>query len=220
MPRPFAVELLRLVQGAVVAQLADKKEHHVLAGDPRVLRHAVEDDLDGLGHAQPQLAGGPGGGQIGGADAGGERVDAAVGATVGVGAQHQVAGHDVALVRQQGVLDASLTRLEVVLDIVLAREIPARLGHGGGGDVLGRHEVAHDDEDLVRVGELRDAVGVEDADRQRGRDIIAHDDVGLADDHVAGGDAGLAGSPREDVFTASHAHDGVPRLPHAGASLG
>ena len=172
------------------------------------------------GHAQPQLARGPGGCQIGGADAGGKRVDAAVGATVGVGAKHQIAGNDVALVRQQGVLDAALARLEVMLDVVLAREIPARFGHGSGGDVLGWYEVAHDDEDFVRVGELGDVVGVEDADRQGSRDIIAHDHVGPADDHVAGGDAGLAGRPREDVFTASHAHGVVPRLPHAGASLG
>ena len=59
-----------------------------------------------LGHLEPGLARGIAHASVGGADAGGERAEGAVGAGMGVGADDQIARAHHALLGQQRVLDA------------------------------------------------------------------------------------------------------------------
>ena len=75
-----------------------------------------------------------------------------------VAAEHQIARHDIAFVGQQCVLNTPLAGLEVMLDAELVDEFSTGLGHAGGGDVLGRHEVAHHDVQFVSLGQAVDAV--------------------------------------------------------------
>ena len=78
------------------------------------------------GHPEPYFAGDHGGGQVGASDAGRERPQAAVGAGVAVGADHQVARKYQALFRQQRVLDAHLAAVEEVRQFLRLRELPSK----------------------------------------------------------------------------------------------
>ena len=65
----LSAELERLVVGTVHPDVADDLQHEVLSSDvfPEL---AVEDDLDGLGDLEPQLAGGEDDTRLGGSDSG------------------------------------------------------------------------------------------------------------------------------------------------------
>ncbi len=181
----LAGELHGLVEGAVDADQADGVQHQVLAGDPR-LRAARVDELDALGHAQPDAAPGHGGGEVGAAHAGAEGGHGAVGAGVAVGADDDVARRHHAHVGQEHVLDAHAPHLEVVDDLVLAGELAHLLGLARRLDVLVRREVVGHQGDAGRVEDLREPGLLELVDRQRGGDVVGQREVDLRLDDVAG----------------------------------
>ena len=181
----LAGELHGLVQGAVDADEADGVQHQVLAGDPGARRARV-DELEGLGHAQPHVAPGHGGGEVGAADAAAERGHGAVGAGVAVGADDDVARRHHAAVGQEHVLDAHAPDLEVVDDLVLAGELAHLHGLARGLDVLVGREVVGHEGDAGRVPDLGEPGLVELGDRQRRGDVVGQREVDLRLDDVAG----------------------------------
>jgi len=181
----LAGELHRLVEGAVDADHADRVQHQVLADDVAAGTTVIH-ELDRLGHAQPDAAPGHGGGEVGGADAGAEGGDGAVGAGVRVGADDEVAGGDQAHVGEDHVLDPGSAGLEEVRDAVLARELAHLLHLTGRLDVLvGREVVGHED-DARRVGHLVEPGVLELGDGQRRGDVVGQRQVDPRLDDLAG----------------------------------
>ena len=110
-------------------------EDHVLAGYTG-LEFALEGDLDGGGDAEPGQPRGHARGHIGGAHAGGEHVHRAVGAGVGVGADHGLAGGGQALLGQEGVLYTHAAHIVEMGDVKALGELPYLGAELGGLDIL------------------------------------------------------------------------------------
>ena len=180
-----ADELEGAVERAVDADHADDFEDDVLTGGVAA-RFAGEHDFDGLGDFEPVAAGDHREGEVGGAHAGRESAQRAVGTGVRVGADDDVAGNDEALLGEQGVFDAHVFFVEEVLHLVLLGEVAADARLVGGRDVLGGDEVIEDDGEAVGVGELRRAGVFERFDGDGGGDVVA-------DDHVDGHPDDLTG---------------------------
>ena len=157
----------------------------------------VVGDLHRVGHLEPQLARGHRGRAVGGADAGREDVERAVGARVRVAADHQVARHDVALLGDELVAHA----LAHVVDGragLLAELAHHRVQRRDALD-RARRAVVHDDGDLRRVEDLVDAHVLERPDGERRGAVLAHHEVDVGDHDVAGVRVG-SGVCREDLL--------------------
>ena len=167
-----------LIPGSVHADHADKGQNYVLAGDkgPEL---PGEVHLDGGGHLEPGLPRRHGGAHVRGPHAGGEGPQGPVGAGVGVRADNSLAGGHQALFRQQGVLDAHLPHVEVVVDVKPPGEGAALLALGGGLDVLVGCEVVHYQGDFALVEHLVKARRLKLVDRHGGGDVVAQHQVQL-----------------------------------------
>ena len=193
-----AGELHRAVERAIDADLADHVEDDVL-GRGALGKLAVHHDADGLGHLEPGAAGGHAHAGVRGAHAGGEGTDAAVGAGVGVRADHEVAGHDDAALGEKGVLDAHAALLVVVRDPHLVGEVARDLGLLGALDVLVGSVVVGHEADLVAVEDA----GTDLAHRLDGDgrgDVVGEHKVEVALDELAGNDLLETGVGGEDLL--------------------
>ena len=174
---------MRLVGRAVGTDLAGQVEDEVL-GEDAGLQLAVVDDLHRLGHLEPQLARRHRRRAVGRADAGREDVERAVGARVRVAADHEVAGDDVALLGDELVAHA----LAHVVDLragPLAELAHHRVQRADPLDGLGELW-SMTTRDLVGVEHLVDAHVLERVDGERRGAVLAHDEVDVGDDDVAG----------------------------------
>ena len=198
-------KLQRLIEGAVHADLADQMENHVLAGY-HGLELALQGDLNGGGHLEPQKAGGHGGGHVGGSDAGGEGAQSAVGAGVGVGAHDDLAGSAQALFGEQGVLHAHLAYIKEVGDVVLVGKVAGFQAQLGGLDVLARGVVVQDDGDLVLVKDLAEAGLLKLGDGHGGGNVIAQDHIYLGLDELANLHVVQPGVLGQDFLRHCHTH--------------
>ena len=194
-----------LIKCAVHADHTDEVEDHVLTADVLVkLAHQV--DLDGGGHLEPVLARDHAGGHVGGANTRGEGTQRAVGAGVGVCADDTITGADDTLFGKQGVLDAHLTHVVEVGDVMLFREIACGSAQLGGFDVLTGGVVVEDDGDLVFVEHAVKARLFKNVDSDGGGDVVAEDNIQLGLDEVAGFYRIQACVSGEDLLCHGHAH--------------
>ena len=159
-----------------------------------------------LGHPQPDLADGHGGRQVGRPDARGEGPQRPVGARVAVGPDDEVAGPDDALLRQEGVLDAHLAHLPVMLEALLVGEVAQHLRLLGAGDVLVGREVVGHQGHAVLVPDLADAGRPELLDGDGRGDIVAEGDIDARKDEVARLDARPPRVGGDDLFGDRHRH--------------
>ena len=95
----------RLVLAAVHAEAADHVQHHVLGADPGG-QAALPDHLDGLRHAQPDLACDHHAQHLGAADAKHVGAKSATGRRMRVAADAKHAGPDMPALRHHHVADA------------------------------------------------------------------------------------------------------------------
>ncbi len=198
--------LHRLRARAVDPDLSDHVEDQILGLDP-LLEAVVINELQRLGHPEPQLAQRERAREIGGSDAGREIVERAVGAAVRVGADHQLARQHQAVLRQHGVADAPLPHLEVPLDSHVARELPREAAEGRARGVLGGLEVVLCDGDALRVPDLLSAhLLAHDLSGRRNREVVAHREVDLREHQVAGHDALPSRAAGQDLLRHGHAH--------------
>ena len=203
-----AGELHGFVQRTVHTDHADDVQDEVLAGHPGA-ELALEHELDGGGYLEPCHAGGHTGGHVGGADAGGEGAQCTIGAGVAVRTDDAVAcGHD-AFFRQQSVLNAHLTHIVEVEDIVFVGELAALLGLGGTLDVFVGHKVVQYDGDVLFVEHGVETGTLELVDGNGGGDIVAQHDVQLCIDELACLDLGKTGMCGKNFLRQGHSHDGT-----------
>ena len=145
-----AAEFQGLVAGAVDADHADNGENNILAAHISGQR-AGQVDLNSLGYFEPGGAAGHSAADIGLAHAGAQRVQRAVGAGVGVGADNDFTGSNQALVRQQSVFDAHAAYLKVIFDFVLAGEVAHALAHSSGFYILAGRKMVGDQSNFIFV---------------------------------------------------------------------
>ena len=223
-----AMELHGLVGRAVEADLADGMQDDVLSHDAQ-LQLALESEPDGRWHLDEQLARTHHESCIGVADAGGELVEGAGHARVGIGPEENFAGAGVPLLRQRcvadaGVLGSVLTlqqpfgRIEfpgavrVVDDVVeirdfllsheVAQDVDVAVGLGiGGEDVV----VGNDDHSVAvpHLGVLAE-LALEDADGPRSADVVGHEDIRIHPDIVTGRHVGFARGSGQQLFGQRH----------------
>jgi len=203
-------ELHGAVGGAVDADVADDAQDHVLGGDV-VWLAAVQDEADGLGDLQQDLAGAHDEARVRVADARGEGAEGAVAARVGIGADDDLAGAHVPLLGQAEVADAAVggrAGIVEVGEVLLLGERAHRVDVAVGLLVLREDVVVRHDDDALAVEDL--GVGaefaVEDADRAGAADIVGEQNVDLRPDVVAGFDVVEPGGAGDDFFRDRHFH--------------
>ena len=175
----LSAELERFVISTVYPDVADDLQHEVLSSHV-FPEFAVEDDLDGLGNLEPQLAGGEHHSGLGGSDSGGKRIYSTVSAGVGVGADDEPAGSGETLLDHELVADSALSDLEVIGEVVLLHEIPHLLGLDGGCDVLvGNIVVRDEDHPLLEHLPVADLVVFPECDGAG--DVVDHHVVNIGD---------------------------------------
>ena len=101
-----------------------------------------------------------------------------------VRADHEVAGNDQPLVREQDVLDPHPADLEVVHDAELLRELAHHLDLFGALDVLVRREVVGHEGDPLAVEHRRGPQRPERLDRDRAGDVVAEGEIDLRQDQL------------------------------------
>ena len=178
-----ARELHGLVQRTVNADHADDVQDDVLAGDTGS-KLAVDLEQQAFGNLEPCFTGCIAHGGVGGANAGGERAERAVGAGMGIGADDQIARAHDALLGQQRVLDAHATDLVVMRDALLTGEIAHLLGLLGAFDVLVRNIMVGNQGDFSGVEDLLHADLLEILDGDRRRDVVGKHQVEIALDQL------------------------------------
>ena len=200
-----AGELHRLIQCAVHTDHADDMQNQVLAGHPGV-KLAGKHELDGRGHLEPCHAGSHASGHIGRAYTGGEGTQRTIGAGVAVRADHAVTGSDDAFFRQQRVLNAHLTDIVEVEDIVLIGELSALLGLGSALDILIGYKVIQHDSDMLFIKHAVKTGAFKLVDGHRGGDIVAQHNVQLCVDQLACLDLRQSGVCGKDLLRQGHSH--------------
>ena len=208
---PFPAKLQGLVQGAVHPDGTDEVEDHILTGDTG-LELAFQSHLDGGGNAEPGQAGGHAGGHVGGAHAGGEHAHRAVGAGVGVGADHTLAGGGEALLGQQGVLHPHAAHVVEVGDVEPLGKLPHLGAELGGLDILAGGVVIQHQGDPVLVEYLGQPGLIEFRNRHRGGDVVAQHQIQLGLHQLAGDNVVQAGMLGQDLLGHGHSHLWVPPL--------
>ena len=193
-------------------------EDHVLAGYTG-LEFALEGDLDGGGDAEPGQPRGHARGHIGGAHASGEHVHRAVGAGVGVGADHGLAGGGQALLGQEGVLYPHAAHIVEMGDVKALGELPHLGAELGGLDILAGGVVIQNQRDLFPVEHLGQPRLVELGDGHRGGDIVAQHQIQLALHQLAGDNMLQAGVPGQDLLGHGHSHGWVPPFYFSGTRI-
>src|SRR2546425_1062159 len=169
---------------AVDPNLTDHIKDEVLGLDP-LLESIVKNELQRLGHAEPQLAEGEHAGEIGGADAGREVVEGAIGAAVRVGADDQLTRQHKPVLRQHRVADAALSHLEVPLDAHLVRELAGEAAEGRPRRVFCGLEVVLCDRDALGIPDLlRAHLLAHDLAGGRGSQVVALREVDLREDSI------------------------------------
>ena len=202
-----ADELERLIARAIDADEANQVKDQVLARNP-LLRLARNDDLDRARHLEPRFARAHAGGHVRRADARRERADRTVRASVAVRADNAVARRDEPLLREKRMLDAAVVaNFEVVLDLLLFRELTHARALGRGLDVLVRREMVGHERNLRLVEDLLPPELRELADRNRRRDVIAQNEVELRHDELARVDFLHPGVSRQDFLGHRHCHN-------------
>ena len=180
-------------------------QDQILAGHPGV-KLAGKHELDGRGYLEPRHTGGHACGHIGRAYTGGEGTQRTVGAGVAVRADHAVTGGDDAFFRQQGVLNAHLTDIVEVEDIVFIGELPALLGLGSTLDILIGYKVVQHDSDMLFIKHAVETGAFKLVDGHRGGDIVAQHDVQLCVDELACLDLRQSGVCGKDLLRQGHSH--------------
>ena len=122
-----AFEFKGLVEGTIDADHADEFQDDVLACDVGGLG-ASQCHFDTIGDFEPCASYRHSDAKVGGADAGRESAEGAVGAGVGVRTDGDHARAYEAFFRKEGMLDADPALFEVVRDVVLAGEVSDDLG--------------------------------------------------------------------------------------------
>ena len=180
-------------------------QNQVFAGHPGV-KLAGKHELDGRGYLEPRHTGGHASGHIGGAYTGGEGTQRTVGAGVAVRADHAVTGGDDAFFRQQGMLDAHLTDIVEVENIVFIGELPALLGLGSALDILIGYKVIQHNGDMLFIKHAVKTGALKLVDGHRGGDIIAQHNVQLCVDELACLDLRQSGVCGKDLLRQGHSH--------------
>ena len=197
-----ATKLHGAVERAVDADLANDVQDDVLGGGT-LGQLAVNLEADGLGHLEPGATGGHANAGVRGAHAGGERADAAIGAGVGVRADHEVTRHHNALLGEKGVLDAHAALFEVVGDLMLVGKVARHLGLLGALDVLVGAVVVRDQADAVAVKDAR-ANLAHGLDGDGRRDVVGQHEVQVALHELPGNDLLEPRVVRQDLLCHSH----------------
>ena len=179
----IAVELERLVVRSIHTDVGDDPQDEVLPADVSV-ELALDDDLDGLGDLEPELAGGEHGCGLGGTYACGQRVHRTVCARVRIRTDDEPARGCEALLHHQLMAHSALPDLEVVRDLMLLSELAHLLGLGGRVDVLGRDVVVRDEDHLVLVQLIRAELVVFSEGDGAG-DVVHHDVIHVGDDDLS-----------------------------------
>lgn len=125
---------------------------------------------------------------------------------MGVRADDHHARSDEPLFRQDDVLDARTTYLEVILNVMLFGKIADDLRQSGGFDILIRREMVRDERDL-RAVEDRAADLFKFLDGRRRGDVIGHHQIQLAVDQVARLDRVLPCMGRHNFLRHCHSHE-------------
>ena len=195
----------RLIPGAVHTDHADEGENHILAGDEGT-KLAGEVDANGGGNLEPRLASRHGRTHIGGADAGGKRAQRAIGAGMGIGADDGLTGGYQPFFRQERMLDAHLAHIIVVIQIKFPGKGAALLALCGGLDVLVGGEMVHNHGDSAFIKNLGEAICFKLVDGHGGGNIVAHDQIQLCLNQLAGTDRGKPGVAGQNFLGHCHCH--------------
>ena len=123
-----------------------------------------------------------------------------------VRADHAVTGGDDAFFRQQGVLNAHLTDIVEVEDIVLIGKLPALLGLGSALDILVGYKVIQNDGDMLFIKHTVETGALKLVDGHRGGDIVAQHNVQLCVDELACLDLRQSGVCGKDLLRQGHSH--------------
>ena len=121
-----------------------------------------------------------------------------------VRADHAGIGERESLFGQERVLDAHVRHVEEVFELVFLGEIAADDALIGGLDVLAGREVVEDNDDLFGVEDLGKARLLEFRDGDGARDVVAHDDVEVAEDELSRLDRGFPRGSRENFLCQCH----------------
>ena len=179
------------------AVLRAQHQHDVLGADT-VGQLAVNLDAGGLRHAQPDLAGDQGTGDVGGAHADHERAEGAAAGRVRIPADTEHARLHVAMFLQHHMADAEHV---VMGDPGLARPVAGQGQDVGTFHVHGRHEVVGDHHDLVRVPDRGTELFQPAGDPARAAGVMHHQQVQAGGEDFTGTDACLATGAGQDFFS-------------------
>ena len=195
-------------------------EDHILAGHIG-LKFALQGDLDGGRYLEPSKAGSHAGGHVGGAHTSGEHAHCAVGAGMGICADHTLAGGGEALFRQQGMLHAHTPHIIEVGDVEPLGKRPGLGTQLSGLDILTGGGVIQHQGDFVLVKYLGQPRLIELRDCHRGGNIVAQHQIQLGLHQLAGYNVVQAGMLGQDLLRHGHSHGWVPpsvlvkkRIPH------
>ena len=123
-----------------------------------------------------------------------------------VRADHAVTGSDDAFFRQQRMLNAHLTDIVEVEDIVLIGELSALLGLGSALDILIGYKVIQHDSDMLFIKHAVKTGAFKLVDGHRGGDIVAQHNVQLCVDQLACLDLRQSGVCGKDLLRQGHSH--------------
>ena len=166
-----AAEFQSAVQGSVHAYLADETQNEILASNPAG-HGSLDVHADGGGHLEPQPAEHHAAGDVRGAETGGERAYAAVGAGMAVRADDEIAGLDEALFGQERMFHARAAAFVIMGDAHFPGKAPRYDDLIGRSDILLRGVVIHDEKHTILVEDLFGSHGVEGLDGERAGDVV------------------------------------------------
>ena len=182
-------------------------------------QRALERNFNRSRHLEPVFPDGHARRHVRGANARGKRAQGAVGAGVGIRADHAVARRYKPFFRKQRMFNPGFPHIIKMGDAMLCRK-SARLGAElSGFDVLAGGVMIQHNRDLFAVKHLREPRRFKCGNRDRRGDVIAEHEVKLRFDEVARFDCGQASMRSKNFFRHRHAHGFMPPLFPSGFAL-
>ena len=177
----------------------------VLAGNVLV-QLALELEFQRRGYLEPRLADRHAARHIGRTDTRRKSAECAVGAGVGIRADHGIAGNDESFFGEQRVLDAHLTYVVEVGDVLRTAEITAHHALLRRLDVLVRSKVIHDHGHFFLIEYVLLAHLVERLDGDRRGNVIAKHEIQIHQHELPCLDLVKTGMCGEDLLCHGHSH--------------
>ena len=180
-------------------------ENDILTGNVLV-QLALQLEFQSGRHLEPSLADGHAACHVGRADTGRECAQSTVGAGVGVRTDHSITGDNESFFRQKCMLNAHLSNVVEMRNILLAAEITAHHALLCSLDVLVRSKVIHYHGHLLLVKNALLAHLVECLDGNRRGNIIAKHEIQIHQHELSSLDLVETGVCSEDLLCHGHTH--------------